>query len=225
MAPEIQYQREVCTSWGLPQKTKPGGSVRSSANRRDTGNQSPVVGRISDCHKTHSQYAHVSSQSLKTHKNKLYIYSLITPIYTHTYFGFQPLSGSETGQRSKQGMTHLDVDIYCSERLSLQLHRTHLHSPLSTEWIWITETVELRHLMQCKINSLFPTKNEKMYVIVGVFYLCRSVCPLSVWISLRACSLPTPGIPWWRSGSIDQVSQLLITFNFFCGGALTTFGI
>lgn len=36
-----------------------------------------------------------------------------------------------------------------------------------------------------------------------VSYLCRSVCPFSVWISLRACSLPTPGMPLWTKDNVQ----------------------
>lgn len=53
-------------------------------------------------------------------------------------------------------------------------------------------------------------KAGKIICEVRVSYRCRSVCPLSIWMNLRACSLPTPGMPLWKNGNtqLTQVVQI-----------------
>lgn len=53
-------------------------------------------------------------------------------------------------------------------------------------------------------------KGKKDVKSVCVSYLWRSVCPFSIWISLRACSLPTPGMPLW----MDVNAQVIHISDF-----------
>lgn len=49
-------------------------------------------------------------------------------------------------------------------------------------------------------------KARKIIHSVCVSYLCSSVCPLIIRMSLRACSLPTPGMPSWKKANVQLTS-------------------
>lgn len=58
-------------------------------------------------------------------------------------------------------------------------------------------------------DNILPIHNQTGKNIICVSYLCRSVCPFSIWISLRVCSLPTPRTPLWKN-DIGQWNKFFI---------------
>lgn len=96
-----------------------------------------------------------------------------------------------TPHPTPQDTAHQDVDIRGSEEPSLQLPQTHLHYSPSSGQTW-----DQRKITSARTHHMFSATNRKFEIFD--FYLWRSVWPFNVWISFRACSLPTPGMPLWK---------------------------
>lgn len=155
------------------------------------------------------------------------------PIDVHVLSGIPPICFPplirmrNSGQRSKQGTTHQDVDIRGSEQPSSQLPQTHLHPPPSTGWIWGDQrkviSAQTQHYTHtsCKKRDTERKKwfmchqKARMICRVCVPYLCRSVCPFSICISRRACSLPTPGMPLWMDDNAEVIHTSDFDFAYF----------